>query len=60
MYIETSYNYSIPHPGKTGVFNISAYVANSDGSIKTRTVSFNVICAMTGDQTKLIAILTKE
>ncbi|CUP44362.1 leucine-rich repeat domain-containing protein [Bacteroides thetaiotaomicron] len=56
VYIETSYNYSIPHPGKTGVFNISAYVANSDGSIKTRTVSFNVICAMTGDQTKLIAI----
>lgn len=56
IYIETSYNYFIPHPGKTGVFNISAYVANSDGSIKTRTVSFNIICALSGEQTKLIAI----
>lgn len=56
VYIETSYNYSIPHPGKTGVFNVSAYVANSDGSIKTRTVSFNIICAIAGEQTKLIAI----
>lgn len=56
IYIETSYNYSIPHPGQTGVFNISAYVANSDGSIKTRTLSFNVICAMPGEQAKLVAI----
>lgn len=56
IYIETSYNYSIPHPGKTGVFNVSAYVANADGSIKTRTVSFNIICAMTGEQAKLVAV----
>jgi len=56
VYIETSYNYSIPHPGRTGVFNIAAYVANSDGSIKTRTVSFNIICAVAGEQAKLIAI----
>ena len=56
VYIETSYNYSIPHPGKTGVFNVAAYVANSDGSIKTRTVSFNIICAIAGEQAKLIAI----
>lgn len=56
IYIETSYNYSIPHPGKTGVFNVSAYVANADGSIKTRTVSFNIICAMPGEQAKLVAV----
>ena len=56
VYIETSYNYSIPHPGKTGVFNVSAYVANSDGSIKTKTVSFNIICAIAGEQAKLVAI----
>ena len=56
IYIETSYNYSIPHPGKTGVFNVSAYVANTDGSIKTRTVSFNIICAMPGEQAKLVAV----
>lgn len=56
IYIETSYNYSIPHPGKTGVFNVSTYVANTDGSIKTRTVSFNIICAMPGEQAKLVAV----
>lgn len=56
VYTETAYNYSIPHPGKTGVFNILAYVSNSDGTIKTRTISFNVICAVLGEQAKLIAI----
>lgn len=56
VFVETSYNYAIPHPQKTGVFRISAYVANLDGSIKTKTISFNVICAVPGAQTKLIAI----
>lgn len=56
VYTETAYNHSIPHPGKTGVFNIAAYVANSDGTIKTRTVSFNIICAVSGEQAKLIAL----
>lgn len=56
VYVETAYNYAIPHPGKTGVFRISAYVSNSDGSIKTKTVSFNVICAVPGEQVKLVAV----
>ena len=56
VYIETAYNYSMSHPGKTGVFAISVYVANSDGSIRTRTVSFNIICVMPGEQAKLIAV----
>ena len=56
VYIETAYNYTIPHPGKTGVFRVSAYVANSDESIKTKTVSFNIICTVAGVQVKLIAI----
>ena len=56
VYVETAYNYAIPHPGKTGVFRISAYVSNSDGSIRTKTVSFNVICAVPGEQVKLVAV----
>lgn len=56
VYIETAYNYTIPHPGKTGVFRVSAYVANSDESIKTKTVAFNIICAVAGERVKLIAI----
>lgn len=56
IYTETAYNYAVEHPGKTGVFTISAYVANADGSIRTKTVSFNVICVRTGENAKLIAI----
>ena len=56
VYIETAYNYTIPHPGKTGVFRVSAYVANSDESIKTKTVAFNIICAVAEERVKLIAI----
>ena len=59
VFIETSYNHVIPHPQKTGVFRVDAYVANSDGSIKTRTISFNVICYVAGAQAKLIAINNK-
>ena len=56
VYTETAYNYSVIHPGVTGVFNISAYVSNSDGTVKTRTISFNVICAVAGEQRKLVAV----
>lgn len=35
---------------------MSAYVANSDESIKTKTVAFNIICAVAGERVKLIAI----
>ena len=56
MFVETALNYSIPHPEKTGVFRVSAYIANADGSIRTKTISFNIICAVSGTQEKLIAI----
>ena len=56
VYTETAYNYQLEHPDKSGIFNVSMYVANSDGSIRTRTISYNIICAVTGDAVKLIAI----
>ena len=56
VYTETAYNYVIPHPKQTGVYKISAYVSNVDGSIKTRAVTFNIICALAGDYTKLVAV----
>ncbi len=56
VYTETAYNYQLAHPDKSGIFNVSMYVANSDGSIRTRTISYNIICAVTGDVVKLIAI----
>ena len=56
VYTETAYNYQLKHPGKSGVFTVAMYVANTDGSIRTRTVSYNIICAVAGDGVKLIAI----
>jgi len=56
VYTETAYNYQLEHPGKSGVFNVSMYIANADGSIRTRTISYNIICAVTGEAVKLIAI----
>ena len=56
VYTETAYNYQLEHPGKSGVFTVAIYVANTDGSIRTRTVSYNIICAVAGDSVKLIAI----
>ena len=56
VYTETAYNYQLAHPGKTGVYNVSMYVANNDGTIRTRTISYNIICAVAGEAAKLIAI----
>lgn len=56
IYTETAYNYTIQHPGTTGVFNVSAYVSSVDGTIRTKTISFNIICAVSGSTAKLIAI----
>ena len=56
IYVETAYNHHIPHPGTTGIYTLSCYVTNSDGSIRTRTVSFHIICAVSGSREKLITI----
>lgn len=56
IYTETAYNQVVPHPRRSGVFNLSAYVANSDGTIRTRVVSFQVICAKIGEAVKLVAV----
>lgn len=56
IYTETYFNYTIPHPGKTGIFNVTAYVANTDGSLKTKTLSFNIMCILAGATDKLIVI----
>lgn len=56
VYTETAYNYQLQHPGKSGVYNVSMYVTNTDGTIRTRTVSYNIICVKAGDSVKLIAV----
>jgi len=56
VYIDTAYNYSLLHPARSGVFLVSAYVANADGTIKTKTISYNIICIVSGATDKFIAI----
>ena len=56
IYTETAYNCQLEHPGKAGVYRLSAYVTNSDGTITTKTLSFNVMCGIAGERVKLIAV----
>lgn len=56
IYIETAYNYAVEHPGVTGVYEISAYVSSVDGIIRTRLVSFQVMCVVAGEKIKLVAV----
>lgn len=50
IYTDTPLNYSIPHPGKNGVFNISFYLSNSDNTIQTKAISVNVMCIKTATE----------
>lgn len=56
IYTDTALNFSIDHPGQTGVYKLSVYLENSDGTIKTKTVSFNIMCASEGEQVKLMCV----
>lgn len=55
-YTETAYNFTCPHPGTPGVYNVSAKVKTADGAIETKVVSFNVICVTAGHVGQYIAI----
>ena len=55
-YTESPYNYSVAHPKRTGVFKISAYLRNADGTIRTVAVAYNVICYLQGATSKLMAV----
>lgn len=56
IYTDTPYNYVIPHPGATGVYNVSFYLSNSDNTIQTRAVSVNVMCISAGQDVKLMCV----
>lgn len=56
IYVETAYNYAVEHPGVSGVYEISAYVSSVDGIIRTRTLSFHVMCVIAGEKVKLVAV----
>jgi len=56
IYTETAYHYTIPHPNQAGVFHLKAYLTNSDGTIRTQAVEFNVMCSMSLDISSFIAI----
>ena len=56
IYTDTPLNYLIPHPGKTGVFNVSFYLSNSDNTIQTKSVSVNIMCVSAGEDVKLMCV----
>lgn len=56
VYTETAYNYTLKHPGVSGVYELDMYVTNSDGTIRTKTVSLQIMCVVAGDTVKLMAV----
>ena len=56
VYLETAYNYRLTHPGKTGVFKVTMYVCNTDGTLRTKEISFNIMCVAGSDKRKLLVI----
>lgn len=57
VYLDTPYIYTLPHPGATGVYNVSFYLSNSDNTIQTKSVSVNIMCIATaGEAVKLMCV----
>ncbi|MGM9530758.1 hypothetical protein [Intestinibacter sp.] len=56
-YTDTPYNYTVTHPGTTGVYNASFYLTNSDGTVTTKTYSVNFMCITeVGEEVKLMCV----
>ena len=56
VYTETAYGYTLVYPENPGVYNVSAYVQNTTGTITTDVVSYNIICVNEGDSGKYVAV----
>jgi hypothetical protein len=56
VYTEIAYDCVIPHPKKSGVFDIVLKVTNLDGTIETKPLNFSIICAEENAVGKYIAI----
>ena len=56
VYLDTPYIYTLPHPGTTGVYNVSFYLSNSDNTIQTKSVSVNIMCISSGETIKLMCV----
>lgn len=59
-YVETAYNYSILHPQREGVYIVSAWLSNADDSLRTKAVSFEIMCSVPDNLRKLVAINNKS
>ena len=56
-YQDTPLVFTLPHPAVTGVYTVSYYLTNADGTIQTRTQEVQVMCiASEGELVKLMAV----
>ena len=56
VYTDTPYNYIVPHPDNTGVYNISIWLSNSDNTIQTMVLSYNVMYVTEDAAVKLMCV----
>lgn len=59
IYLETAYNYRLIHPNTTGTYTVELYVSNSDGQLKTSTLTYNIMCINEGEDAQLMVVNNK-
>jgi hypothetical protein len=56
IYTDLAYNFNVPHPGRSGVYTITAYVSSVDGGVSTKKISFQTICVQENEKAVYIAV----
>ena len=56
VYTSNALNHAIPAPTDSGVYNISIWLSNADGTLTTSRLSYNIIYAVQDDPGKYICV----
>lgn len=56
IYTDSAYNFNVPHPGRSGVYTITANVSSVDGGVSTKKISFQTICVQENEKAVYIAV----
>lgn len=56
VYVDTPYNYIVPHPSQSGIYTVTVYLSNQDNTIQTKSLSYHIMCVNDGEDIKLMCI----
>lgn len=56
-YVDTPLVFTLTHPGSAGVYTVTYYLTNSDGTVQTKSTDVQIMCIVTeAQQIKLMAV----